>query len=89
MKSFRKAAVIGLLAALPGAQIARADDLRLYGPQIGPPSVYYPLKPQESPEAIALEQRYTLMYAHDPARPPLVIVNRPPDDGPNVVSARY
>jgi len=41
-----------------------------------------------SESALELELEYTQMYAHDPARPPLVIVNHPPAEG-GTVSARY
>jgi hypothetical protein len=43
----------------------------------------------QSELALQLELEYTLMYAHDPARPPLVIVNHPPAEGAGAVRARY
>ncbi|MBB4197174.1 hypothetical protein CCR94_14155 [Rhodoblastus sphagnicola] len=42
----------------------------------------------QSESALRLELYYTQVYAHDPDRPPLVIVNRPPAYDPPV-SARY
>jgi hypothetical protein len=83
MNSIRKAVAIGLLVAVSGVQIARAGDFS-YGR-----GAYAPVGDAPDNAALALEQEYTLMYAHDPARPPLVIVNHPPAAGANSVSARY
>jgi hypothetical protein len=92
-KSAAAPAVV-VLAGLSLASPCYAD-----GPFAGPvgyddpriaPRVYFPLKPDESESAIALEQEYTLRYAHDPARPPMIIVNHPPAyEASPLVSVRY
>lgn len=61
-----------------------------FAPQNPPPSAYALSARPQSNSAIALEEQYTLAHAHNPAGPPLAIVNRPPDFQPQRgVVARY
>lgn len=85
----RKITVLAFaLAALGAAPASHADGLFASDEIVG--SICGVSCPAgQSEPALRLELETTRMYAHDPARPSLVIVNHPPADDAGPVSARY